>query len=117
MRLTLLAILLASIPAQARTGNELMDDCRKPDTDHELVCLGYIQGAMDAFATADLFDRVRARAANNTNHKPNYCLPSNVTTGQVKAIVLKHGNANPEILHNPGDWLIQAALNKSFPCK
>ena len=40
-----------------------------------------------------------------------------VITGQIKKIVVKYLNDNPENLHNTASSLVQVALFEAFPCE
>lgn len=45
-----------------------------------------------------------------------YCAPSNVTVGQMVAIVKKSIRSNPENWGMAADYLVARALRQAFPC-
>jgi hypothetical protein len=46
-----------------------------------------------------------------------FCIPKNVTRGQINATVEKWLDANPEAWHLPAWGLVMKALSAGFPCK
>ncbi len=63
------------------------------------IFIGYIAGVHDSF--------------NNFL----ICTPPNVTLGQLKAIVIKFMNENPEEWAKSGDYIVSVALAETFSCK
>lgn len=61
--------------------------------------LGYLQGSFDA--QQYLFP----------------CTPSGLTTGQLAAIVTKYLKDNPEQWTFSGNYIVNLAMKKSYPCK
>ena len=103
--ITALAMLLGSSGSYAgfKSGNDLANDCKKDDGKFsDGVCYGYVMGVTDLLIWV------------NPNVKP--CAPSEVTGGQVVAIVRKYLKEHPEKLHEDADFLVMWALQEAFPC-
>jgi hypothetical protein len=117
----LVLLALASIPAHAsdgfyRDGYQLLQACQAAERSGQAispreeggaavdvgVCIGYIEGAIDAFTIAD-----RSVLA---------CAPNNIRLGQAKLIVRNYLAAHPEKLHWTASLLVTAALFEAFPC-
>jgi hypothetical protein len=47
----------------------------------------------------------------------NYCIPDNVTGGQLQQIVQKTLRDHPEILHLSAVTAVAAAIRAAFPCQ
>ena len=100
MRKLLVALLMAPAMAHAGflTGNKLYDSLISDQTVERLYGLGYITGVHDAL--------------EGTNH----CSPVNVTAGQVRDVVRRHLDQNPEFRNFDADILARVALAKAWPC-
>ena len=112
--LVLLAI--ASSPARASTGNELLRQCghalryiENPGANVVLVestfCLGKVSGALDMDALH--FNEGAGAFA---------CPPRGVTTNQAIRVVVGYLERQPARLHLPAIVLIRDALRDSYPC-
>ena len=75
-------------------------------------CGGYIDGVTDVEA---MWKAVDKKAGINAHD--HYCMPEEVTNGQVLKILKKWLDNNPEKLHWRADSIIHAALLEAFPCK
>ena len=104
---------LSPTPAHANfvNGNGLYDDCKSDKTDSlyhvkQSACLSYIQGIVDG---VDL---------ENNYHKSEryYCLPKNVTMGQIRDVVAQFLESNPAKRHLPAAILVVVSLEEVFPC-
>lgn len=117
MRITILAIALAvsnviaSYPANAsfKDGNELYKVCTVKPNDGtyyqaNAYCLGYILGVTDTLTTVRM-----------TNSR-NYCVPENVTAGQLRDIVVQYLQRTPEKRHLSADFLVISAIDLAFNC-
>jgi len=106
----LLVALLVSQGAQAaevrifKTGNALLELCESINVHGTGYCLGYIVGVTDA-SKGKTFDGVF------------YCIPKEVTAGQLKKVVTKHLNKHPEGLNLTAHGLVQEAFDYAFPCE
>jgi len=107
MRLVLFAALVVSAsPALAQRvsrvdGNKLMSLCRSSDVKG---CDAYVAGVADALAEV----RDDAHVA---------CIPTRVTTDQLRDVVLKYLHDEPQDRELPGGRLAVHALAKAWPCR
>lgn len=115
------AVLLCffSLNACATTGNELLRQLRSPDASESLHGFAYISGVVD---TEYLYYAVNTiEMANDKNIKSlryiHFCIPKDVTMGQVVDIVIKKLEAEPEKRHETANLIIRRALVATFPCK
>lgn len=118
MRFMLICLVLGlSAIAEARTGNELVADCKNDDSPTAFgVCLGYIQGAVEAQQYTDIMAQAVANNTGNVKFRAWFCMPKNVTLAQTKAIFLKHAENNPESLHLDAAFIVNIAVSTAFPC-
>jgi Rap1a immunity proteins len=103
-------------------GNQLLTKCHYlfADTsiDHasrmELIdtgfCAGYLSGVTDVEA---MWKGVEGKGSKSAQ----YCMPLEVTNGQMLRIIKKWLDDNPSKLHERGDTIIHDALREAFPCK
>ena len=68
-----------------------------------MICFGYIQGVSDTLAVSG-------------QKKGIYCLPSEVTMGQMMEVVVKYLKDNPGTRHEHSATLIRAAFHDAWPC-
>jgi len=110
------ALLLASPPALAheasvegryfRTGNALLNECKKENSPSGLFCDGYIAGVADAHRAVSHSFRGMTR----------YCSPEHVTVHELRRVVVRWLQANPEQIHFAASSLVVQALHDAFPC-
>jgi Rap1a immunity proteins len=100
--LALAALLVPGMPAQAVTGNTLLEWCQQPDLG---LCYGYRLGFLDAdtLAKADGLARIE-------------CPPFGATASQVRDIVVKELLSVPEQRQAGAASLVAVALYKEWPC-
>lgn len=103
-KIAAIAMVAATTHANAafESGNSLLARANLSDPGDDIYFLGYVVGVADRI-TSNPFGTV-------------VCLPSNVTKGQVSAVVRKWLENNPAMLHYGADGLILDALHQSFPC-
>jgi hypothetical protein len=101
-----LVSLVVSGPAWGKPGNDVYTHCRSGDNFSDGICMGYIQGVADALNGPERGMRGR-----------HFCIPEQATYGQIKAVVIKWFEANPQLLHYAAFGLVANALSKAFPCK
>jgi hypothetical protein len=99
------AWLLCSSPAFAgafQDGNDLLKECTQQN--HIIFCLGYTDAVADAL---------------NGNSVNGYeaCVPTTVTAGQLKDIVVQYLLLNPAKRHFLAVGLVADAISKAFPCR
>ncbi len=100
----LLLILYSGITAGLETfttGDTLLTNC---EYDNPVGCMAFIAGVSDA-------------SQEKTYEGYRYCMPDNVTLGQLVNIVTKHLNSRPKDLHLAAYTLVQYALYEAFPCQ
>lgn len=114
--LTILLLVLTMIPRPVQAsfvdGNDLLQKCSTRERDaayfqNQSYCMGYIVGVSDAaefFQTAPGMPQL-------------VCLPSNVTSGQLKDVVVKYLQDNPAKRHEDAESLILTSLAINFRCK
>lgn len=94
----------------SKDGNDLLSEFKKCDMDGtSLYCgsyTGYIIGISDTYEFIQDWK----------GFDPTICTPGAVTVGQLKAIVRKYLDNNPELLHLDAAGLVLTALRKAFPC-
>lgn len=105
-----LFILAMSMPVQALTGNELLKYCEEGNNEALKVhfqsnafCLGYVTGASEGLFYAD--------------NRNVVCFSDGVTVEQLKKVVMKYLNDNPQKLHESYVPLIYSSIKEAFPCK
>lgn len=110
-KLMIAAALLSSTPATAREaatddGNELYGYCTDDGYFLQGMCLGYIRGTIAMFSlSAEL------------NKTQNFCIPSSVTTGQTRDVVVQYMRRNASQRHYPSAGIIMLAINEAWPCR
>jgi hypothetical protein len=97
--------LLCSSPVAAgnfTNGNQLLQDCTNQDS--TLFCLDYTS------AVADALD-------GNSVNGYDACIPTRVSAGQIKDIVVQYLRLNPAERHFAAAGLVADAISKAFPCR
>ena len=120
MRWTLvsLALVMALMPSSARsktsaynTGNTLLSMCEgQPPFDvlGEPYCTGYVVGIADALSIEEGVSSVWGWKA---------CIPDSVSRRQLRDVVVKYLQNNPETRDETAASLTAAALAMAFPCQ
>ena len=100
MKKLLIAVLMVPAVAHAGflSGNKLYENMISDQTFERLYALGYITGVHDAL------------------EQSNHCSPGNVTAGQVRDVVRRYMDQNPEFRNFDADILIRVALSNAWPC-
>jgi hypothetical protein len=122
----LIAILLLSCWASAQvsdqslnapdSGTNFMRVCNAVDSSATTkgICLGYVLGTTDGIKLGVRVEH--GIVAATTANEPLFCLPSEVTSGQLLRILVKYIKAHPEQEHWQTPTLILTAAMDSFPC-
>jgi len=107
---TICLILVVIHSAGAKTGNEMLSECRNAENPANSTTateylnysfwLGQINGVLDTM----LYYRM-------------ICLPDRVTVGQNLSIVMKYLRDHPKELHKEASYLIIQAFAEAFPCR
>lgn len=108
---TIIALLAAPAAAGAEgigvaTGNELLATCSSEDRIRMSACIGYLQG----FSHGVIVESYEAHA-----RKP-FCMPEQVTLGQVRDVVIQGLQRNPATRHIESSVLLMLLLQQAFPC-
>lgn len=98
---TAIALAIFTTPASAYfvTGNQLLKNCEGKD----MFCMGYVLGVNDTHKAL-------------SPKAPMYCLPEEVTGGQLYDVARKFIQNNPEQRHMPASFLVLRAFELAFPC-
>ena len=83
-------------------GNDLLAACASPEALQYGMCMGYISGLVDGFTVAD---------------KSVICIPSGVTRGQLRDVVLNGMQSRRQELNEEGYAAALLAIAKAFPCQ
>jgi Rap1a immunity proteins len=87
--------------AMFHSGNQLYKDCITQERSIQSdFCIGYLEGAVDAFSSDGTL-----------------CLPPNVAAGQVQDMVMSYLRAHPENRHYTASSIVRQVLEVSFSCK
>jgi len=106
-KLVILSLLLATFSGHAAslkakklyefTGNDLSDNCVDGHAYKRGVCLGFVNGVA----------AVQKKA----------CIPDGVKFGQLRRVVQRYMEENPEQTHKSAFQIVIAALKSAWPCK
>ncbi len=107
----LLATLFGACPSSAdfdrsaNSGNAWLKLCKAPpDSPANSGCFFLVVGML---AESYMYPR----------EKRAFCIPDDVTTNQIFAIVLQKIEADPEHWHYPFHVLVHTALERQYPCQ
>ncbi|NYT36641.1 hypothetical protein ERD78_07140 [Allopusillimonas soli] len=98
--LVIVAACLFPSASWARTGNELLSTCQ--DEYSHMFCMGYVVGSLETWYTS------------NT---ARFCIPENVTQGQLTDITIKYLKNNPESRNLEASLFVASAISEAFPCQ
>jgi hypothetical protein len=103
-----MAVVLMASPALAALGGDIYASCAGvPGTQAYALCAAYLNG----FVGGVLVDQI-----SNEQATP-ICLPDNMTTDQVREVIIKYAKTNPAALGVISNSFVGAALMSAFPCK
>ena len=88
------------------TGNQLLEWCEGDTNIEDHICRGYIVGT---------YDMTSAHAGWGDIEK-DICMPSRANPDQLKKVVIKGLNEQPEELHTVAAGLVYNILYEAFPC-
>lgn len=87
-------------------GNQLYDWVKDGEDSFKYsYAVAYIGGAIDAFNVAAEFD------------SPFFCLPDNVTRGQVTDVTARYLRENPDERHQGAAVMVAMAMVEAYPCE
>jgi hypothetical protein len=93
------------LPPDDGSGQALLQRCQS-NASYDMYCMGKLNGLNDSH------NMMVEIGANRL-----FCLPSGVTVGQVKLVVIRYLQTHPERLHWPWSGLATMALAQAFPCR
>jgi hypothetical protein len=114
--LLLVALLAWPVTAQAITGNDLLRECRDRDPYSRGYCLGLIVGVEAGASVAQTLDEIVDPLKMYSKTFGN-CLPSRVSHGQMRDVVVRFLEQNPAKRHESFHLLVLEAFNQAFPCQ
>ena len=88
------------------TGNEMLELCESDDFGEREACHGFLAGIADVSATYD----------GLADFNSGFCIPGNVSVNQLRRIVIKGLNAEPEELHLDASALVVGIFRAAFFC-
>lgn len=86
-------------------GTKLYNLCRAENAIDEALCEGYILGVQDAIYSGHLSDHF------------NICLPEGVEPDQIRLMLLRFIEKNPNIMNFAAEGLVAKTLETSYSCK
>ncbi|MFV3283168.1 Rap1a/Tai family immunity protein [Pseudomonas sp. NY15356] len=119
MKSKVIAIVLAGVVAGSCTvsaaghdGNELLRNCKEfiKDGSFDALLAGECTGLIRGVASTVYF------YSGDLKNDEKFCMPDDVTNGQVARIVIKYLEDNPKILNRPDMALVWEALIDAYPC-
>ena len=87
------------------SGTKLYNLCRAGNTIDEALCEGYILGVQDAIYSGHLSDHF------------NICLPEGVEPDQIRLLLIRFIENNPEFMNFAAEGLVAKTLETSYSCK
>ncbi len=100
------------LPFCRLTPNEMSADINKAANYGR--CLGVVEGISQMFSLLQ-----EAQAAGAARLDPLLCtsIPAGITNEQLVNIVVKYGEAFPELVHRPFPVVAMSAMRLAWPCK
>ena len=86
------------------SGTKLYNLCRAGNTIDEALCEGYIMGVQDAIYSGHLSDHF------------NICLPEGVEPDQLRLMLIRFIENNPNFMNFAGEGLVAKTLETSYSC-
>ena len=102
---TLGSFLSASSTKYFYTGTKLYNLCRANNATDEALCEGYILGVQDAIYSGHLSDHF------------SICLPEGVEPDQIRLMLVRFIENNPDIVNFAAEGLVAKTLENSYSCK
>ena len=88
------------------TADEILKYCEDERVAAANICTSYIAGINDITLNYETWGMM----------KPDFCIPKGATLGQLKKVVIKGLNEQPEKLHLSASSLINNIFYEAFPC-
>ena len=87
-------------------GSELLERCESDSNVDKGTCLGFLAGIVDITNAYDGWGVVSQK----------FCIPDGATLGQLRKVVIKGLNEEPEKLHLGASSAVANIFYKAFPC-
>ena len=119
MILALAALPIAPANAQPRDfqdGNSIYAICGSQEHVNGMRCLAFLKGFIVGTSAASLHFAVGTSAAETGRPLP-FCLPENVTLGQLRDVIVNDLRRLPHIRHQSAQPLLMVILENAFPCR
>lgn len=110
------ALLGASPPSHALTGNTLLEWLRSDSQSFKATSLMYIRGVADTdimWAGFDALPEVKQQNKLRINH---FCIPAAASADQLHDVVRTYLEAHPADRATIASQLVQMAMLEAFPC-
>lgn len=108
--LTMLVLLLvAATPARAGffTAGQLLEKCANDSVPHQLACVFYIAGAVDASQTHHLLGDIEQQ----------FCLAEGVDIVGLRQVYVQYARVNAGEMHLPATGAVLNSFIDAFPCE
>jgi hypothetical protein len=89
------------------TSSKLLSDCEGEVVSVRNGCVSYLAGLVDTTSTLVVWGFI----------VEEFCIPNEVTTGQLRKIYIKFTNERPEALHQTASSMALMAFIDAFPCE
>lgn len=111
---------LAQDSTSLSNGNGLYATCKSEEVNERLRCLAYLDGYIKGSQGTTFEYALKVGISNKSELTKSgimpFCLPEGVTMGQIRDVVTRSLESNPEQRHEMASWLVMKALQKGFPC-
>jgi hypothetical protein len=97
--------------AFAITGNDFLTRCNSPEPANQIWCLGFISGLSHGWPKGWLTRNLSADPA-----RVPYCVPAGAIDGQVKDIVVRFFQRQPELRQFEVAFLFPQIMAEVYPC-
>lgn len=104
----LVLLLITATPARAGffTAGQLLDRCQNESVPHQLACVFYIAGAVDASQTHHLLGDISQQ----------FCLAEGINVVNLRQVYAEYAYAHPEEMHLPATGAVLNSFIAAFPC-
>lgn len=104
--LVLLLVTAAPVRAGFFTGGQLLDKCQRDSVPHQLACVFYIAGAVDASQTHHLLGDI----------SQPFCLDESLNVVNLRQVYVQYAHAHPGEMNLPATGAVLNSFIAAFPC-
>ena len=108
-KLSFVVLLFAiSLPVRAGffTAGQLLEKCESESVPHQLACVFYIAGAVDASQTHHMLGDI----------SEPFCLAEGVNVVNLRQVYARYARENPGEMHLPATGAVLNSFTAAFPC-